>query len=425
MNLLIVHGYSGFPLRSTIKDSLYSFKELANCNVFYLNLFKEFDVPQYILNLKYDAIIFHTSFMSFRWCGDHSFFEKKIIEKCKLLKNNSKVKCIMPQDEWIHTDVLNDFIQAIDINVIFTVAPESEWNKIYNTNKAGELKFLQILTGYIPNRLLKKSEQFKHVEKVYDIGYRAFRSPPWLGRRGYLKTKVADVFLANSKGLKLNISINGKDTILGDKWYDFLASCKYFIGVEGGSTVLDPKGEIWAKGIAFEKENPNASFEDFEENCFKGLDETLNLIVISPRHLEACLTRTCQVLINGDYNGILQPDIHYISLNKDFSNLDEVLEKIKDDKLRNEIVENASNDLVSNGKYTYKDQAITLITFLLNEFNLNLKKRWDFKIKFFLLINRIHEVLRWKQYAGWNHSKGFWNTYYYSIKPRIDARIRS
>ena len=55
-------------------------------------------------------------------------------------------------------------------------------------------------------------------------------------------------------------------------------------------------------------------------------DGRLQLFAISPRHLEACATRTCQVLVEGEYSGVLRPGEHYIPVRKDLSNLDDVLE---------------------------------------------------------------------------------------------------
>ena len=59
-------------------------------------------------------------------------------------------------------------------------------------------------------------------------------------------------------------------------------------------------------------------------------------------------------LVEGEYNGILVPGKHYIELKRDFSNIEEVLDIVKKDELREEIVQNAWNDIVASGKYTYR-----------------------------------------------------------------------
>ena len=101
-------------------------------------------------------------------------------------------------------------------------------------------------------------------------------------------------------------------------------------------------------------EHPDASFEEVEANCFPGADGGLRYFAISPRHLEACATRTAQVLIEGSYNGILRPGEHYIELRRDFSNLDEVLDLIESDAERARLTEAAYRDVVASGAYTYE-----------------------------------------------------------------------
>ena len=116
----------------------------------------------------------------------------------------------------------------------------------------------------------------------------------------------------------------------------------------------DNDGAIWFKGNDYIAKHPDASFEQIEEACFKGKDGKFDLKALSPRHLEACLTETCQVLIEGNYNGILKPDVHYIPVKPDFSNLEEVFSKMQNTELTKYLVANAYNDIVLSNKYTYK-----------------------------------------------------------------------
>jgi hypothetical protein len=196
------------------------------------------------------------------------------------------------------------------------------------------------------------------------VGYRAYRATPSLGRHGFLKTQIAKVFqeAAPREGLTVDISNRHEDAFVGDGWYRFLLRCKYTIGVEGGSSVLDRDGSITKKTEEYLDQHPGASFEEVEAACFPGLDGQLKLFALSPRHLEACATRTCQVLIEGDYNGILAPWKHYIPLQRDFGNLDEVLRLIKEDTLRADITENAYRDIVASGAYSYRGFANSVVT---------------------------------------------------------------
>jgi len=356
--ILIVHGFETYPLRATIRDLLYCYENyLENSLCFYLNLNSAFDIPKYILKVNYDLIIFHTVFLSARWKGT-DFFKKNIIEKCIVFEKYSCPKLILSQDEWIHTNLLNEFVNKIGITHIGSNAGFGEWHKIYNQVDFKKVKFKQILTGYIDNKVIElaKNVQKKWVLRSNDIGYRAYKAPPWLGRHGYLKTKIANVFKEEGEknGFNVNISINESDTITGNDWYRFLGDCKFFIGVEGGSTIIDPDGLIWNRGTEYLKKTPDASFDEIEKEVFPSMDGNLWLVCISPRHLEAIATNTCQVLVEGEYNGFLKPDRHYIPVKKDFSNLDEVFSKMRDTEFCDSLLQNAYSDIVLNEKYTYR-----------------------------------------------------------------------
>jgi hypothetical protein len=151
-----------------------------------------------------------------------------------------------------------------------------------------------------------------------------------------------------------DISVKDEDTLVGERWYEFLLRCKYTIGVEGGASILDSDGSIKAATEAYLEQHPQAPFEEVEAHCFAGRDGTARLYAISPRHLEACATRTCQVLVEGDYNGILKPGVHYVELKRDFSNLDAVAESIRQDGARRETTERAYRDVVLSGANSYE-----------------------------------------------------------------------
>jgi len=53
-------------MRQTIEDHIYAFREYKNAEVFFLNA--AFPVPFYIFKLRFDLIIYHSTFLSYlRW----------------------------------------------------------------------------------------------------------------------------------------------------------------------------------------------------------------------------------------------------------------------------------------------------------------------------------------------------------------------
>jgi hypothetical protein len=90
-----------------------------------------------------------------------------------------------------------------------------------------------------------------------------------------------------------------------------------------------------------------------EAACFPGLDGSINLVSISPRHLEACATGTAQVLVAGSYNGILEPEVHYVPVRPDLADVPDVIERLRDEALRDRIAARAHADIVASGRFEY------------------------------------------------------------------------
>ncbi|PKN80951.1 MAG: hypothetical protein CVU51_14565, partial [Deltaproteobacteria bacterium HGW-Deltaproteobacteria-1] len=69
----------------------------------------------------------------------------------------------------------------------------------------------------------------------------------------------------------------------------------------------------------------------------------------------------CQILVEGEYGGILKPGIHYIEVKKDWSNLKQVIKQIGDHDLCKTIAGNAYRDIVESGRFTYRKFVDTVI----------------------------------------------------------------
>lgn len=353
-NVLVVYAYRQYPPRSTIYDHIYSLGRYSGHRVFYLNLAVD-RVPWWVRQVPFDLVVFHTVFLSQRW--DMRGF-RRLLKRAQPLKALDGVKIALPQDEFIQTDAVVDFVNEFGVDRVFSVAPESEWPKIYDGVDTARTRFHRVLTGYLDEGTVERISRLPQPSgrRPIDVGYRAWRAAPWLGRHGLLKTRIADVFAAEGPrhDLRVDVSTRNEDTILGDDWFRFLLRCEYTIGVEGGASILDRDGSIMERTNAFVTRHPTATFEQIEAACFPGLDGGLDLMAISPRHLEACATRTAQVLVEGEYNGILQPGRHYIPLRRDFSNLGAVFDALRSPTLRTCIAQRAFEDVVSSQRYTYR-----------------------------------------------------------------------
>jgi hypothetical protein len=353
-NVLVLYGLLQHPVRAWHRDHIYSFRRYGRCRYFYVNLGAR-RVPRWLRSVRFDAVVFHHTLTGQRMQPPILAWQ---LNRARALREAAPIRIALLQDECIYTDLMSELIEEFEIDHAFSLAPESEWTKIYPDVDHDRVRFHRMLAGYLDEQTLERVErivaQTRH--RPIDIGYRAWSGLLSLGRHGVLRRRLAEAFApaAAHRGLRSDISVDMADVHHGDAWYRFLASCKYVLGAEGGATVLDPKGEFMVRTQRYLDEHPDASFEEVEAACFPGEDGKLQLFAISPRHLEACATRTCQVLVEGQYSGVLRPGEHYIEVKRDLSNVEEVLDLLEEDELRQQLTENAYRDVVASGRYTYR-----------------------------------------------------------------------
>tara|TARA_Y100001934_G_scaffold262361_1_gene336738 strand:+ start:449 stop:1696 length:1248 start_codon:yes stop_codon:yes gene_type:complete len=354
MNILIIFTTRNWPMRSSQASHLWSFKRyIKNANCFYVNICVGF-YPNYLKKIKFDLIIFTHPFLGERMERDKF---REMIECLKFLKSDSAIKICMPQDEFTSMDILCEFIEEIGISFVFSVAPECEWPKIYKKVNREKVRFVRSLTGYLDEKTVNYWSKKNTVSnrRTLEIGYRTVATAVW-GRFNLMKALIAEVFLkeTTARQLPVDIKVGVEHFKMGDDWLDFLAQCRYTLGIEGGSRILDWDGSILQAVSSYLKDKPDATFEELAASCVPIEREgEINVVAISPRHLEACMTRTGQILVEGEYNGILKPNIHYIPLKSDFSNINEVFERMNDESSRLRMVENAYQDIIKSKKYSY------------------------------------------------------------------------
>ncbi len=361
-NILVVYGREQKNIRKTIEDSIFCFGKYhpENVKVFYYSYRKDINFDFILSRIKFDIIIFHSIFMCYRWHWTKWEWEKNIDRISKLWKDS--VKAVFLQDENKLTNKIHQFINDVGIDIIFTAASLNTAKILYPQEKIKVKRIEQVLTGYVDSCTLKAVKKIVNEEKIardIDIGYRADVTPFSLGYQGRLKTLIPEVVNNQVKkypDLKTDIlnTDGDKNTFYGMDWFRFMLRCRTMISCMGGSSIHDPNGEIEKRVDSYIKKNRKVTYEDVDRDILQKYAFPLNYVAISPRCFEAAMTKTCQILIEGDYAGIFKPNVHYIELKKDFSNIDEVLLKVRDKKLCREIANNAYNDIIKSGDYTYR-----------------------------------------------------------------------
>jgi hypothetical protein len=178
-------------------------------------------------------------------------------------------------------------------------------------------------------------------ERPIDLGYRAFESPWYVGHRE--RCDVAEYFTSHAErlGLTVDISLDPNSSLAEQEWASFLDSCRGQLGTEAGGDYFDLTDTTRIAVNAYMERHPEASFEEVHSRFFDGTLTDVPMRVLTSRNVEAAGTGTVQLLFEGRYGGYLRPDVHYIPLKKDLSNVDEALRKFRDPAFTERVADNA------------------------------------------------------------------------------------
>jgi hypothetical protein len=315
-------------------------------------------VPPWIVWAAPDLCILHTTFLCARWYDGFETYRRRFRWVSKL----DCPKIALPQDEYDHAAVLEEWLLELGVTSIYSCFGPDQRSILYPA-LGDRMAFHETLTGFIDGRGATDiaSRMVPHAERPRDIVYRATNLPYWFGSHGQLKHRIAEAVqrAGGELGLSTDISTRWEDTVLGDKWLDFLMSGRAVIGCESGSSVLDPRGEIQQRITAILAEQPHLTFEEVDARMPAGWD-SYSFFAISPRHLEAVVTKTAQVLVEGSYSGVLEPERHYIPVRQDLANLHDALERLKDREAVEAMTERAYQEVYLDGRNTLEAFAAQL-----------------------------------------------------------------
>ena len=236
-------------------------------------------------------------------------------------------------------------------------------------------------------------------ERPIDIGTRVARYVPHLGDND--RNRIADRFIELGRERKLSTDICHQ-RYNRDGWASFLNNCKGTVSSEAGSWFLErddatvnairkylrKRGgamEIandlmllrlgyllprWMRRLAarafhgvggryeFQTASEASERQIYEEIYARFFANKLRPGVygkcLSSRHFDAIGTKTCQIMFRGRFNDILEGDRHYLALDHDFGNLDDVLRRFADEGERTAVTEAARAHVLAGHTYVHR-----------------------------------------------------------------------
>jgi hypothetical protein len=268
------------------------------------------------------------------------------------------VKVLAVQDEYDDTHRLLDAIGRIHFDVVLTCVPEGQIEKIYPAFRFPHTAFIPVLTGYVPESVIKVRDVRPLAERPIVVGYRGRDIGPRYGRLAwdklYIGMRMRDLLRADYPADKIDIAWGETDRLYGSAWYEWIARCRVNLVTESGSNAFD-----WDGAIVREYQRRNlieGGKPDWQAflGWLEPYERPYDMGQISPRVFEAAALRTALVAFRGQYSGILKPDEHYVPLERDFSNMMHVLGRICDVAGLQAMADRTYDKLIASGEFSYK-----------------------------------------------------------------------
>ncbi len=275
----------------------------------------------------------------------------------RVFENFGGLKWLFIQDEYNFTHRAWYWIKRLGIDLVFTVVPSENIDKVYPATEFPDTRFVSVLTGYAPENIPENLSIVPPSQREILVGYRGRNLPLEYGILGQEKAGIGQLVrsYANSNQLRTDIEWTEEARVYGAAWYPFVASCRSMLGSESGSNVFDWDGTLPEKVARFRMSHPHVGNAQIYEAVIKPLEQPGLMNQISPRVFEAIALRTVLVLFEGQYSGILEPDRHYIALRKDGSNLEDVFRQLSDLQHVDSLARLAYDELIASGRFSYSN----------------------------------------------------------------------
>jgi hypothetical protein len=347
LRILIAYSMSSSYVQTTL-DYLLALRRYSNLDVSYVHV-----THDAVLNFDIDDfdVVFHN--YCARLCFD-GYVSQSYREAMKRFRG---LKILAVQDEYDRTNVLKAAIRDLEFHVVLTCVPQDSLNYVYPLQEFRDVEFVTVLTGYVPDDLAAIPRA--HVplaQRPIVVAYRGRDIRGLYGRLAFEKYEIGRRMreICQARGIQHDITMDEESRIYGPAWFDFIGSCRSMLGSESGSNVFDFDGSIERtyKEMAASREG-KVSYEEFLPIVAQRESE-ISMGQISPRVFECAAMKTPMILFRGRYSGIIKPNVHYIPLEKDFSNVDEVLARIEDIQALEAMAEHTYAYLVASGRFGYR-----------------------------------------------------------------------
>ena len=320
---LVLYNWRGqWPMRRWEHQRIFAWKAYFPGRVVFLNIGFPFN-PAWITQLDPDLVLVDATALTARYTRVGLGGLRRAMEA---VPTRSR-RVAAPLDEFLGLQDLRDVLVEARIDLLLTALDPALWDSVYPVAQR-PFALRRFLTSYVDDGLTRRASS-DLARRPIAVSYRAWETPEWLGEMGVLKREVGvrAAAWAQARGHRADVAVDGERRLVGDAWIRLLGASRAVVGVEGGSSVVDP-------AVA-----PTPATE---------------IRAMSPRHLEAVATRTFQVLVEGDYSGVLEAGTHYQPVRRDLSDIEAALDLSRDPQRAQAMVDRAHDEIVASGRYSWR-----------------------------------------------------------------------
>lgn len=308
------------------------------------NFLRNISYVKKLLSNNFDVIIIlHSAF-------SNACFIPKFIQNIISLKKSYKIYFIGNEYKLMPEKI--KFTKDLKIDLFVTQSLSKNIIELYRN----ELKcdVIGLPGGGLDTDIFYPKKEF--FERSIDIGYRSYHEPEYFGHQERFQMMVKSREVLSKTNLKYDLSMNENDRFVNENWSNFINDCKSFIGTNTGFDYFELNDEIRNKVnkylMSIDKFNPEQKFEKIYKEFFKDRKKTNSMRLITGRNIEVAGCKTLQFLVDGDYGNYFIPDVHYIKINKDYSNLEECFEKLSDQSFCEKIINNSYDTVTQKLKFS-------------------------------------------------------------------------
>lgn len=260
----------------------------------------------------------------------------------RLLRHRRGRLVYFPRNEYKNFRQKREFIRTVGANLVVSQLPPPSSGYLY-----GDLCRVLMLPHATNPDVYRPTRDWRQRPVV--IGSRTAVYPAILldDERNRLAQMVERI-RALRPGWEIDYSDRPEDRFDRQGWARFLNRCRFTLASEAGAPYVDRSDAIHMAVERRLQQDPGASLAELRQEHTERLAELPSGKHITSRHFEAMGCGTCQILLRGAYNGILEPDVHYLPIAPDGADLYTALEKMADVTYVSGLVQR-SYDLVRSG----------------------------------------------------------------------------